>query len=65
MAWMPTIPRANINLTCIMIAERVADWNAGNGVARTTLRQAVFQPGDPASNTISDSAFQAGQQHYQ
>jgi choline dehydrogenase-like flavoprotein len=23
---MPTIPRANINLTCIMIAERVADW---------------------------------------
>jgi choline dehydrogenase len=23
---MPTIPRANTNLTCIMIAERVADW---------------------------------------
>ncbi|MGN6167736.1 MAG: GMC family oxidoreductase, partial [Solirubrobacteraceae bacterium] len=23
---MPTIPRANINLTCIMIGERVADW---------------------------------------
>jgi choline dehydrogenase len=23
---MPTIPRANINLICIMIAERVADW---------------------------------------
>jgi choline dehydrogenase len=23
---MPTIPRANINLTCIMIAERIADW---------------------------------------
>jgi choline dehydrogenase len=23
---MPTIPRANINLTCIMIAEHVADW---------------------------------------
>ena len=23
---MPTIPRANINLTCIMIAERLADW---------------------------------------
>ena len=23
---MPSIPRANINLTCIMIAERVAEW---------------------------------------
>ncbi|HET8805099.1 MAG TPA: GMC oxidoreductase, partial [Gaiellales bacterium] len=23
---MPTIPRANINLTCIMIAEHVSDW---------------------------------------
>jgi choline dehydrogenase len=23
---MPTIPRANINLTCMMIAERVSDW---------------------------------------
>jgi choline dehydrogenase len=23
---MPTIPRANTNLTCIMIGERVADW---------------------------------------
>ena len=23
---MPTIPRANINLTCIMIGERVSDW---------------------------------------
>jgi choline dehydrogenase len=23
---MPTIPRANINLTCIMIAERASDW---------------------------------------
>ena len=23
---MPTIPRASINLTCIMIAEHVADW---------------------------------------
>jgi choline dehydrogenase-like flavoprotein len=23
---MPTIPRANINLTSIMIGERVADW---------------------------------------
>jgi choline dehydrogenase len=23
---MPTIPRANINLTCIMIGEHVADW---------------------------------------
>ena len=23
---MPTIPRANINLTCIMIGERMADW---------------------------------------
>ena len=29
-AIMPTIPRANTNLTCIMIGERVADWiNAG------------------------------------
>ena len=26
---MPTIPRANINLTCIMIAERLADWIGG------------------------------------
>jgi choline dehydrogenase len=26
---MPTIPRANINLTCIMIGERVADWIRG------------------------------------
>jgi choline dehydrogenase len=23
---IPTIPRANINLTCIMIAEHVSDW---------------------------------------
>jgi choline dehydrogenase len=23
---MPAIPRANTNLTCIMIAERVSDW---------------------------------------
>ena len=23
---MPTIPRANTNLPCMMIAERVADW---------------------------------------
>jgi choline dehydrogenase len=23
---IPTIPRANTNLTCIMIGERVADW---------------------------------------
>jgi choline dehydrogenase-like flavoprotein len=23
---MPGIPRANTNLTCIMIGERVADW---------------------------------------
>jgi choline dehydrogenase len=23
---MPTIPRANINLTCIMIGEHIADW---------------------------------------
>jgi choline dehydrogenase len=23
---MPTIPRANTNLTCIMIGERIADW---------------------------------------
>jgi choline dehydrogenase len=26
---MPTIPRANINLTCIMIGEHVADWMRG------------------------------------
>jgi choline dehydrogenase len=23
---MPTIPRANINLTCIMIGEHISDW---------------------------------------
>jgi choline dehydrogenase len=23
---MPNLPRANTNLTCIMIGERVADW---------------------------------------
>jgi choline dehydrogenase len=23
---MPDIPRANTNLTCVMIGERVADW---------------------------------------
>jgi len=23
---MPAVPRANINLTCIMIGERVSDW---------------------------------------
>jgi choline dehydrogenase-like flavoprotein len=23
---MPAIPRANINLTCIMIGEHVAEW---------------------------------------
>jgi choline dehydrogenase len=23
---MPTIPRANINPTCVMIAEHVSDW---------------------------------------
>ena len=29
---MPNIPRANTNLTCIMIGERVADWmRAENG----------------------------------
>jgi choline dehydrogenase len=26
---MPTIPRANINLTCIMVGEHVADWMQG------------------------------------
>lgn len=26
---MPNIPRANTNLTCIMIGERVADWMRG------------------------------------
>jgi len=26
---MPTIPRANINLTCIMIGEHVSDWIRG------------------------------------
>jgi len=26
---MPTIPRANINLTCIMIGEHVSDWMRG------------------------------------
>ena len=26
---MPNIPRANINLTTIMIGERVADWMCG------------------------------------
>ena len=29
---MPTIPRANINLTCIMIGERVSDWMRGRGL---------------------------------
>src|SRR6266516_3445447 len=28
---MPTIPRANINLTCIMIGERVVEWMRGDG----------------------------------
>ena len=27
---MPTIPRANINLTCIMIGEQVSDWMRGD-----------------------------------
>ena len=26
---MPAIPRANINLTCIMIGEHVSDWMRG------------------------------------
>ena len=26
---MPTIPRANINLTCVMIGELVAEWMKG------------------------------------
>jgi choline dehydrogenase-like flavoprotein len=26
---MPNIPRANTNLTCVMIGERVADWMRG------------------------------------
>ena len=26
---MPTIPRANTNLTCIMIGEHVSDWMRG------------------------------------
>jgi choline dehydrogenase len=30
---MPTIPRANTNLTCIMIGERVADWMQREPVA--------------------------------
>jgi choline dehydrogenase len=28
---MPTIPRANTNLTCIMIGEKVADWMRAEG----------------------------------
>jgi choline dehydrogenase-like flavoprotein len=28
---MPTIPRANINLTCIMIGEHVSDWMRAEG----------------------------------
>jgi choline dehydrogenase len=27
---MPNIPRANTNLTCIVIGERVADWMRGD-----------------------------------
>jgi choline dehydrogenase-like flavoprotein len=27
---MPNIPRANINLTTIMIGERAADWMSGD-----------------------------------
>lgn len=27
---MPTIPRANLNLTCMMIGERVAEWMCGS-----------------------------------
>ena len=29
--YMPGIPRANTNLTCIMIGERVADWMRAEG----------------------------------
>lgn len=29
---MPTIPRANTTLTCMMIGERVADWMMSEGV---------------------------------
>ena len=28
---MPTIPRANTNLTCIMIGEKVAGWMRNEG----------------------------------
>jgi choline dehydrogenase-like flavoprotein len=28
---MPNVPRANTNLTCIMIGERVADWMREEG----------------------------------
>jgi choline dehydrogenase len=31
---MPNIPRANINLTAIMIGERVAEWMRGEGQTR-------------------------------
>jgi choline dehydrogenase len=31
-AVMPAIPRANLNLTCMMIGERVADWMAREGI---------------------------------
>ncbi len=31
---MPNIPRANTNLTCIMLGERVADWMRGESVSQ-------------------------------
>lgn len=41
-AVMPTIPRANTNLTCIMLGERVADWmraDLSSAAPATVLRE--------------------------
>lgn len=44
---MPAIPRANTNLTCIMIAERVAAWmQTEAGAAPSRASAAVSAGGD-------------------
>ena len=41
---MPTIPRANINLTCIMIGEHISDWMRGEAWPHDTHNRQIWPP---------------------
>jgi choline dehydrogenase-like flavoprotein len=42
----PTIPRANINLTAIMIGEHVADWMRDEARAQNTHKSQIWPQGN-------------------